>query len=317
MLRLVSLATVASLLGVAGVASAQYEDEETAQTAPQATDDEVPPDSGSGMAAPSPSGDTSLGDDQALMEERVGVETARDSTDPYEDPHEGYYFVGAFFRHIFVPDFILKLFTDEAPGSNNTGAGIQLTYRKDNFDIVGSLWFAEWSINGPFRGSGDPDTDTEWIDSNLWTVMINATFLWSTPFNDIFALEYGVGLGVGLVIGDLHRTEAYPSAGPDDPNVPRRGGYSPCSGPGDPAGGFYCEPGSGTRANPAESCGDGTGHYCKEQQWSGGGDVPNVVPWLAIPHLALRIKPIKQLMMRVEGGFGLGFFVGASAEYGF
>jgi len=41
------------------------------------------------------------------------------------------------------------------------------------------------------------------------------------------------------------------------------------------------------------------------------------VPWLALPHLALRFKPIKQLMMRVEGGFGLGFFMGASAAYGF
>ena len=35
-----------------------------------------------------------------------------------------------------------------------------------------------------------------------------------------------------------------------------------------------------------------------------------VLPWLALPHLALRIKPVRQFMMRVDAGFGLGFFFG-------
>ena len=46
--------------------------------------------------------------------------------------------------------------------------------------------------------------------------------------------------------------------------------------------------------------------------------VPPVVPWLALPHLALRIKPIKQLMFRVDLGFSvLGFFTGVAVNYGF
>jgi len=242
-----------------------------------------------------------IGDEQAIVSERMGTEEARDSTDPWEDPQEGYYFAGLFYRHIFVPEFLLNLFLDESTGASNPAFGGEVTYRKDGFDIIGSIWYSSYAVDGAFRASGDPDGDTEIINSELGVLFVSASFLWSTPFNDIFALEYGVGLGLGVVLGDLVRTEAYPEDG----------GYAACTSVGNPVGGAYCD-------GPSVGDGEDGGHYGVEaRKWSDGGDVPNVIPWLAVPQIALRIKPIKQLMMRIEGGFGIGFFLGGAINYGF
>jgi hypothetical protein len=250
---------------------------------------------------------TELSDEQHATEAEYGTgDDGRSSTDPFEDPHEGYYFVGAFYRHMIIPEFMLNLFLDEGSGSDFPAFGADVTYRKDGLDIIGSLWFARAEGQGAMRAVDDPLVDTEWVETDLWVVFLSGTFLWSTSFNDWFALEYGLGVGIGFVVGDVYRTEAYPGSDGD---------YVPCARPGDPANPSYCEtPG----IEPPNQCQDGAGHYgCNEGKWSEGGDVPNIVPWLAIPHLALRFKPIKQLMIRVEGGFGLGFFAGASAAYGF
>ncbi|MBW2463863.1 MAG: hypothetical protein JRH11_19590 [Deltaproteobacteria bacterium] len=247
-----------------------------------------------------------LSDEQAAAEDEFGDEGGRSSTDPWEDPHEGYYFLGAFYRHIIIPQFMLNLFLDEASGSDFPAFGIDLTYRKDGFDIVGSLWFMRAEGQGPMRASGDPVEDTEWVETDIWGVFLSGTFLWSTAFNDMFALEYGVGIGVGFITGDVYRWEAYPDSG---------GNYQRCNGPGNPDPRFCGPP---PASFEGQQCSGGNEHYgCNEGKWSEGGDVPNVVPWFAIPHLALRIKPIKQMMIRVEGGFGLGFFAGFSAAYGF
>ncbi len=314
------LALAVAWIGIARPAAAQYDD-----PVPQATDDEVPggnaaPAEGAdNMAAPPDSmapapegGATDLSDTQANTEDRYGVEQARDTTDPFEDPHEGYYFLGAFYRHTFVPKFILDLFLDDTSASDNFSTGLEFTYRKDNFDIIAMLGFARWYDDGPFRANGDPRLDQEWIEARMWSVDAAVTFLWSTPFNDIFALEYGVGIGVRIVINDLTRTEAYESS-------PGAGDWRPCDAahPGSPPN-AYCAIETPTH-NIGESCnGDGSHFGCTEYKWSDGGDVPNIVPWLALPHLALRIKPIHQLMMRVEGGFGgYNFYVGGSLAYGF
>ena len=42
-----------------------------------------------------------------------------------------------------------------------------------------------------------------------------------------------------------------------------------------------------------------------------------IFPWLAIPQVSLRYKPIKQFQTKVDLGFSTsGFFFGASASYG-
>jgi hypothetical protein len=162
--------------------------------------------------------------------------------------------------------------------------------------------------------------------------MASVTFLWGTAFNDIVSLQYGMGLGVGVTLGDLNRTEAYP----------RDGGWAKCERAGDPDDpGSFCGPVNVSRPNfhptctrpngdPIPNCTERPGnvasnkdgkkgeHYdINARRWTDGGSVPNF--WFrAAPQLALRIKPIRQLMIRIDGGYDLfsGFFLGGTIAYG-
>lgn len=298
MLRIQSFFFVLSLCAlIAPTARAQVEGEGGA---------EVGADVGveAGAAGEEGGGDVALSDEQALQEEQRPVgDDYHDPSDPFEDPAEGYFFAGLFYRHIFMPEFLINLFMDESTGASQPGFGAEVTYRKAGFDIIGSLWWQGYNTAGPFRAAGDPLEDTEWIESEMSIMYLAATFLWSTEFNEMFALEYGVGIGIGLVLGDSYRTEAYQVDG----------GWAKCNGPNDPPIPGFCEPG------PVVADGADGAHYGAESNfWSEGGDWPNVWLWAAIPHLALRFKPVRQFMMRLEGGFSTGgFFMGAAANYGF
>ncbi|MCA9617276.1 MAG: hypothetical protein KC586_31155, partial [Myxococcales bacterium] len=150
-----------------------------------------------------------LGDEQVLAEERLGVEQARSGTDPYEDPTAAYYFLGLAYWHSFTPEFILNLFTDESTKTSNPGIGLQFTYRKASFDIVTSLYYQTYAVDGPFRGAGDADTETEIINSDLKMVAVGVTFLWGTDFTDLFSIQDGIVLGVVFFFNETAPTEIY------------------------------------------------------------------------------------------------------------
>jgi len=250
-----------------------------------------------------------LSDEQALAEERMGREEARSGTDPYEDPALNYYFLGFFYHHHFTPQFILNLFTDDSTAANNPALGLEFTYRKDEFDIVVRGWYQQYHVDGPFRAAGDPEEDVEIVVSDLQTAFVGATFLWGTQFNDIIGLQYGIGIGIGGVWGDVVRTEARPAQAGE----PGTNGFVACSGPNDMRNPRYCEDSMATTDD------DRAGHYnFVASKWNDGGSVPLL--WFRVaPQLSLRIKPIKQLLFRADVGFDLfsGFFVGGSVAYGF
>ncbi len=235
------------------------------------------------------------GDEQAVMEERFGVEGTREPTDPFEDPDQTYLFVGAFYEHTFTPTFILNLFLDESPGADNSGFGFEFSTRKEGMSLVLRAYYQGGRAEGPFRASGDPEGDTEYIDSNLWAAMASATFLWAVAEpSPLFAFEMGLGVGVGAVFGELIRTEAYRDGS----------GWKACDGPGTP--------------NPAYCEGAGGQYNYRQPKWFDGGNVPNLWFRLSLPHIAFRFKPIHQLVARLEGGFQvpLGPWVGLSVLYG-
>lgn len=309
-------AIVIGLLGMSSVASAQDATNTDPAVDPAATPDtgamEAPPPDTAATTADEP---TSVSDEQALHEETAVVEVSRDSSDPYEDPHTSYHFAGILYRHAVVPTFIQHLFADGGVTVSDPGLGGEYTYRKDGFSITGSLWWQNWSFVNPFRTNGDADTNTEIINSSWYTINMAASFMWSTQFNDMLALEYGVDVGLGIVGGTGTRSEAYPSSGAGSV-----GGYAACSRANDPnehpTPGVYCAPNPGG----GESAQDGQHgeHYnVTAQKWSGGGSVPNIIPWLGLPHIALRFKPVHQLQMRLDLGFFGGFFFGAGVQYGF
>lgn len=290
MTRLVAMLGLVGTLAAAGPALAQQATDEE-RVAPAADVAPAQPAGAAATVADAP-------EEPALADERRS--SAPDAIQqasahsPAEEENKPYYFLGARFRLLWIPSFLVNLFADveDWPGAINPGTGLEFTYRKNRFDIVAALWWQGFSATPGFmKGQGDMSSEMEQIRPGLNAFYLSADFLWSYPFNDIVAFTYGAGLGVGLVTGSLIRTEAFSQGG----------SWHKCSGPGSGEGdsSAYCEVG---------------GHYGVDEADS-GGDVPPVVPWIALD-LGLRIKPHRNFMMRVDLGIGLGFFLGVSGNYG-
>jgi len=279
------------------------------------TDDGVADDgvADDGAAAPATDDETParLGDEQAEMADEEEREVFRDSTDPFEEEDTDYFFLGALGRAVIIPGFIQSLFVDGGIDGFNPGVGLTFNWRRNNFNVIANVWWNNAQGDGYFRAPGDPRTDTEYITVDLGVIFVNAEFLWSFPVTDWFAVELGFDLGFGFIYGDLVRNEAYEtSSGSDD--------WQPCSGPGDPrAPGGYCEP----PVPSSQPCYDANGgHYnCTEPNWfTEGGDTPFIFPWVGLPHLAVRFKPIHQFQIRIDLAYGLyNFNFGGSLSYGF
>lgn len=291
-----------------------------AEAPPEEEEEVVDDGTDSGAAVDAATQTRLLGDEQSDARHELESADTRSNTDPYEDPTRQYYFLGFFYNHHFTSQFIIDLFTDEATGARNPALGLEFTYRKDGFDIITRAWYQSFFVEGAFRGPGDTEFETEIIDSNLKAIMASATFLWGTDFNDVVSLQYGLGLGFGVVFGDMYRDEAFPNDGTDPrtQSYDRYQGYSRCDTVGTPGASVtgsdqYCD------LNAVGAGMDG-GHFgVKARRWTDGGSVPVVWFRASIPHLALRIKPIKQLVIRLEGGFDIfsGFWTGGSISFGF
>ena len=54
-----------------------------------------------------------------------------------------------------------------------------------------------------------------------------------------------------------------------------------------------------------------------EKNWFSGGSVPVFFPTFSIPQIGVRVKPVKEVVARLNVGFSItGFFFGISGSYG-
>ncbi|MCA9647139.1 MAG: hypothetical protein H6718_35760 [Polyangiaceae bacterium] len=228
------------------------------------------------------------------------VADARAGDSAVELPGKTYYFVGLRYRTIIVPKFMVNLFGDGGRTVVVHSGGPEFAIRKDGFEYNFGLWFANYAMDDtPFKSTSDGEKAWEIVNSKMKAIYITSDFLWSQEFSPAFSLNYGAGVGLGFMFGDLNRVQAYPRAGsagnPED--------YERCSGPGTPDPNF---------------CGTDNDHYgdYNEPSWADGGSKPIVFPWLAL-QTGLRFKPAKSFVARLDLGFGTsGFFVGLGADYG-
>jgi hypothetical protein len=234
-----------------------------------------------------------------------------DISDVTEKEHEKYYFVGLRYRGDVIPQFIENLFVDEGGTVYSNSIGIELDMRKDGFSIIPALVYQDYNTGDfLFHEKGKPLVDNNYtvVNSSLKAVYAMLDLLWSAPLAKDVDFEYGLGVGVGAVFGGLTNDWVY-----QDPNgkyVASTGvHYSDCRGVTNNGNG--CTPGAHTTPNPAK-----VGGY-QEPNWFNGGSVPTIFPWIALPQLGIRYKPIKQLESRLGVGFSLtGFWFGLSADYG-
>lgn len=264
---------------------------------------DVSPERAASQGAASSSG-TAASDGQEP--ERSASESSEQSPfDPHEHPHEDYHHLGVFARGIIAPKFIQNIFADGGFTAHNAGVGAFYNYRRDGLNIIAEVWWAGFHGTGAFKGVNEPDHAMEILESELEVVFGNIVLMWSIPIASWLAIEVGFGIGFGGVMGSLYRTEAYPDGD---------GGWEKCAGPFDPrANPAYCP--------PSESQG-GEGQYQRAEgtpePFNFTGGVPPAWFWLDLPRVAVRIKPLRQLQIRVEGGFtGYAFHAGGSLAFGF
>ncbi len=228
------------------------------------------------------------------------VADAEAGNSPIELPGKSYQFVGLRYRGIIVPKFMMNLFGDGGETVYVNAFGPEFAIRKDGFEYNFSLWYADYGMDPtPFKAKDDPVEAWEIVESKIKVLYLTADFLWSNEFTPEFALNYGMGAGLGIVFGDLIREQAMPPPGGNAASDP-----------------YDWEPCPAKFAHPY--CDDDNDHYngYTEPSWASGGSKPIVFPWFAI-QTGLRYKPHKNFVARLDVGFGTsGFFFGIGADYG-
>jgi hypothetical protein len=280
-------------LSVPGLAMAQ----EAAPAAPAAD-----PAAGEAAGGQGAAGGSAAIDEAAVADALEGVT---------ETPGKQYLFIGGRYRNVMIPQFVQNLLADGGEGLYAHTPGLEFGIRKDGFEYQLFTMLGLYSLaDVPYKGSSDGDDAWEIIDAEYKILYLGADFMWSTDdFSPGLSMTYGAGVGLGFVLGDLYREEAYPgSGGRDDPYTYQRCdsivAFNPETIPGE-----FC---STTAGDP-----DGEhGPDYTEPSWADGGSSPIIFPWMAA-QLGLRYKMHRNFVMHAElGVMPTGAFVGLGAQYG-
>jgi hypothetical protein len=226
------------------------------------------------------------------------------NSDLKEDPSKSYKFIDLRFRDFIVPKFMIDIFASGGTTVNVFSFGPELSMRKDRVEYDFALSYWDFSMNEfMFKGKSDPDTAYEIVSSTMKSISVTLDLLYDFPIDDKGRFDFLIGGGVGLmgIFGDLHRNQATPN-NPSN-TAPDRSNWTPCAGKNSPNNG-YCD-----------SNNEHYGSYT-EPSWANGGSKPFILPYISLPELSFRFKPIKQLQSRADVGFSLyGFYLGLSAGY--
>ncbi|RYZ02548.1 MAG: hypothetical protein EOO73_31415 [Myxococcales bacterium] len=254
-------------------------------------------------AADSPDAKADVASATAPDKDSALVADAEQGSSPVELPGKTYLFVGARYRAIILPKFMMNLFGDGGKTVVAHGFGPEFSIRKNAFEYNLSVWYAGYGMSPTaFKAKDDPARAWEIVESRLKSVFITADFLWSQDFSPEFSLNYGMAGGFGIIFGDLYRTQAKPGA---NGNPTTGEGFVACTSDTD-------------MQDPGDYCDTDNNHYngYTEKSWTDGGSKPILFPWLVL-QTGLRYKPHKNFAARFDAGFGTsGFFLGIGADYG-
>lgn len=129
-----------------------------------------------------------------------------------EDPNATQIGVGLRLRNAIVPQGLLELFVERASGgSSEFGFGLELARRKGNFEVQFGLQYDPIFVEpGVWVDKGDmPPADevdfVEFDDFGWYTIEV--TFLNHSEIIPQLAIRYGGGAGIGIIKGDVRRTD--------------------------------------------------------------------------------------------------------------
>lgn len=246
------------------------------------------------------------GDEEGNADEEAAEQEQKKDEDEQAGPAvPRHWFFGPYFRLVIVPSFLVpQVFVlDSAPTAVNPAFGANATFRGDSVHFVVGLGYTSYAFTGASRSKGDPIEDTEWVDSNLGLVHATGSMLWHTALSDKFAFEYGFGVDLGIVTGEMVRTEAY---------RPTPSSFAPCIGPLNPVpAGGWCELPQNVAAGTDAYDETGAQYHVVEER------VPPVALLPMIPQLGLRWTPAPEWAVKAEFAFGIAqLWFGISAAYG-
>ncbi len=246
------------------------------------------------------------------LEPPKAVEPKRDEHDPTEDPSKRYYAVGLRYRATIIPKALLNIFVKEGATIVSHSIGAEIDIRKDSFSIIPALSYTEYGTGDILFQSAAAGTNENFVgnysvvNSSMKAMYATVDLLWSARIAKGFDFEYGAGVGLGFVFGDLVTNWVY-----EDPNGPIAAStgqhYSRCA----VVGRAGCNSTDHQNATTAK-----VGGYT-ESSWLNGGAKPSIFPHISIPQIGLRVKPVKEFEGRFGLGFSLtGFWFGFSGNYG-
>jgi hypothetical protein len=240
-----------------------------------------------------------------------------DSSDTYEDPTKRYYFVGLRYRGDLIPKFLIDAFVDGGASIYSNVGGIELDSRKDGFSTVFALSLQDYKTGDLlFLQKNEPPIPANYsvINSSLNAIYASVDLLWSVPIDSShhWDFEYGVGVGLGVLFGNLMDNWVYNSGSTGayyDPKTNLH--FNLCQTVNsDTSGDAACQPGSHSNSTVAK-----VGHY--NEPAGIAGPKPILFPMVNFPQLGIRYKPVKEFEARLGVGFSLtGFWFGISGDYG-
>lgn len=272
------------------------------------------------------SGTGAAGTDDKVQDDmkKSGTTSAASSVDPPaekwdiydvdEVPNRSYFFVGLRYRGNVIPAFMLHLFVEEGGTIYTNMIGAEFDLRKDGFSLIPALSYHELGTQDLLfkqKNTKDIPGNYSLVNSGMKIVYASVDLLWSTKLSKNVEFEYGAGFGIGAVFGDLENSWVREDAANGTLTGANGKKYGRCNAVTVPANGDGCN-----RADHQNSDVDKVNGY-KETSWFDGGSKPVVFPWIAVPQLGLRFKPVKMMTARLGLGFALtGFWFGLSADYG-
>ena len=233
-----------------------------------------------------------------------------------EEPDRPQWLLGAYYRHVWVPKFLVQPFLERAAGISNEGLGITVARRtRKGPTLQIGFGYTGYRFEGAFAAHDVPVEDTEYVTSTLGLLHLTGSVLWPIELSRAWALELGVGVDLGLVLGSVRRSEAYPQ---DGTFRACRGALNPnVTGPNQDIKGApmpYCEQAYDQNGKPTDTSGPSVAgaHYdVKESR------VPPVMLFPMLPHFALRFTPVPRLTLKLEAAFGIAqFWLGATLQIG-
>lgn len=192
--------------------------------------------------------------------------------------------VGLRLRYVTIPRFLLEQFWQEVKSSStHAGFGLDAVRRRGDFEL--SFGFEYDNLSGEdgfWLEKGDdavtPGQTPDFVEFNNFAwLTLDASFVFHKQLTDIFALRYGGGFGLGLVLGDVRQTDAVCSG--RDINEP---------------GVCMIDPNA--------------------QQVNDPADIPPVFPVVNLL-VGGQLRPVDQILINFEVGIRTAFYAGTGVQY--